>query len=160
MLLSDVIGKLSKKQKGTFLKVTWESGIESAASRKRGITVTKQTTATVRWGVSFSKLSKVIQKEATRETPKKETTPWYKHKDGTPYILENLKDSTKTYLQLFPLQRKGFMKTKYFINGVEATKKQVEESGLVNNSKLTHSQDEVLVMTIPTENIKSIGGNK
>ena len=160
MLLNDVLVKLSNKQKGTFVTITWKGDIENANAHKKGVSVTKLTTATVRWGVNYSKLAKVIAKEKERTEPKREVAIWYRHKEGAPFVIESLKDNSKTYLQIFPIQRKGYIKTKYFINGSEVSKKQVQESGYVNDSKFKTSDEEVLIMTVATDNIVSIGGNK
>lgn len=160
MLLNDVVNTLAKRQKGSFTKVCWKKNIESAAARKMGIVVEKETTTVVRFGVEYSHTKRARLKEIERAgEPKRETTPWYKHHEETPYILINLKDPNKTYIQLFPVQKKGLTKVKYYINGVEKTKKEVQESGYVNQSTFKDTE-ELLVMSIATENIQFIGGKK
>lgn len=149
---------LEGKNKGTFVSVGWQSDITSARAKKNGVTVIKQTDTLVRWGVQYDHLASVVKAKEERESsgePVRQITPWYKHMEGATYLLQKLSDESKTYLQLFPVRRQR-AKTKYFINGAEATKQQVIESGYVNASEF-NKQTECLVMSIPTENIRYIG---
>jgi len=158
MELKNIINKLSNKHKGTFVRVGWSSNIESAAARKSGVQVVKETDATVRWGVRYDNLKRVKEIKAlegkVEET--KQRKLWYKHLDDTPYIVENLNDADKKYLQLFTINNRRSIKTKYFVNGNEITKKELANSGYVNASNL-ESKGECLVMNIPINNIRFIG---
>lgn len=159
MELSNIISKLSKQHKGTFVRIGWKSNIESAKARNAGISVVKETDATVRWGVRYDNLKRVkeikAEKAAIGEQPK-EVKPWYKHLEQSPYIVQHLSDESKTYLQLYTVHNKKLMKTKYYINGIEMTKQQVIDSGYVNASEWSPKQ-ECLIMNIPTANIRYIG---
>ena len=147
---------LTKRHKGTFVRIGWKSNIESAAARKSGVQVIKQTDATVRWGVAYDRLKRVKEIKATAQPSTTTHKPWYKHVEGSAHIIENLKDSSKTYLQIFPINKKNSICSKYYINGVEKTKQEVIDSGYVNNSEW-NSKGECLVMSIPTTNIRFIG---
>ena len=76
--------------------------------------------------------------------------------EATPHILQNLNDPNKQYLQLFTINRKGYMKTKYYINGELETKQEVIDSGYVNASEFA-PKEECLIMNIPIANIRFIG---
>ena len=158
MKLEKVIEVLSKKQKGTYVKIGWKSNIESAKARKMGVEVIKETDATVRWGVNYSNLKRIKELKAKQdlETQTNVRKPWYRHLEATPHIIEHLSDSTKQYLQLFTINKKGYMKTKYYINGELKTKQEVIDSGYVNASEFA-PKEECLIMNIPISNIRFIG---
>lgn len=158
MKLEKVIEVLNKRQKGTYVKVGWRSNIESAKARKMGIEVIKETDATVRWGVNYSNLKRVkqIKSEQPEKDPSVQRKPWYRHLEATPHIIEHLSDPNKQYLQLFTINRKGYMKTKYYINGELKTKQEVIDSGYVNASEFA-PKEECLIMNIPIANIRFIG---
>lgn len=158
MKLSNVINALSNKQKGTYVKVGWKSNIESAKARKLGVEVIKETDATVRWGVSYANLKRVkqIKSEQPENDSSTQRKPWYRHLEATPHIIEHLNDPNKQYLQLFTINRKGYIKTRYYINGELKTRQEVVDSGYVNASEFTQ-KDECLIMNIPISNIRFIG---
>lgn len=158
MKLEKVIEVLGKKQKGTYVKIGWKSNIESAKARKMGVEVVKETDATVRWGVNYSNLKRVKELKAAQGVEAQTNTrkPWYRHLEATPHIIEHLSDSTKQYLQLFTINRKGYMKIKYYINGELKTKQEVIDSGYVNASEFA-TKEECLIMNIPISNIRFIG---
>lgn len=158
MKLEKVIEVLGKKQKGTYVKIGWKSNIESAKARKMGIEVVKETDATVRWGINYSNLKKVKELKAEQGVGAQANTrkPWYRHLEATPHIIEHLNDPNKQYLQLFTINRKGYIKTKYYINGELKTKQEVIDSGYVNASEFA-PKEECLIMNIPISNIRFIG---
>lgn len=150
----DIIEKLNGKKKGTYISLKYISNIESAKARKQNIKVTKELSMVVRWGISYSNVKGV--------TPSVDSnyTPWYKHNTENSYILEHLKDSDKKYLQVFSSRNhKNHSNVRYFINGKEASREDVINSGYVNGSEFnTNKNKELLVMSLPINNIVSIGG--
>lgn len=158
MKLEKVIEVLNKRQKGTYVKVGWKSNIESAKARKMGIEVVKVTDATVRWGINYSHLKRVKEIKAEKGESATESTrkPWYRHLEGTPHIIQHLNDPEKQYLQLFTINKKGYIKTEYYINGEHKTKQEVIDSGYVNASEFA-PKDECLIVNIPIANIRFIG---
>ena len=160
MLLNEVITAIEKRQKGSFTRICWRKNIESANARKLGMLVEKETTMTVRVGIVYERTKRAKLKEAERTTPKQERAPWYKHREGTPYILESLKDPSKTYIQLYPVPKKNLVKVKYYINGIEKTKAEVQNSGYVNASTFNGKDEELIVMSVATDNIISIADKK
>ena len=158
MKLEKVIEVLNKRQKGTYVKVGWKSNIESAKARKMGIEVVKVTDATVRWGINYSHLKRVkeIKAEKGESTTESTRKPWYRHLEGTPHIIQHLNDPEKQYLQLFTINKKGYIKTEYYINGEHKTKQEVIDSGYVNASEFA-PKDECFIVNIPIANIRFIG---
>ena len=59
MKLEEVKKALTNYQKGSFIRVGWTSSIESAKSRKNGITVQKLSEATVRIGIKYNNIHAV-----------------------------------------------------------------------------------------------------
>lgn len=158
MKLSNVINALNNRQQGTYVKVGWKSNIESAKAHKMGIEVVKVTDATVRWGINYSHLKRVKEMKAEKGESVTENTrkPWYRHLEGTPHIIQHLNDPEKQYLQLFTINKKGYIKTEYYINGEHKTKQEVIDSGYVNASEFA-PKDECLIVNIPIANIRFIG---
>ena len=158
MKLSNVINALNNRQKGTYVKVGWKSNIESKKAREMGVEVVKVTSATVRWGISYSNLKRVKEIRAEKGEGATESTrkPWYRHLEATPHIIQHLTDPEKQYLQLFTINKKGYIKTEYYINGELKTKQEVIDSGYVNASEFS-PKDECLIMNIPIKNIRFIG---
>lgn len=154
MLLNEIIETLKGKQKGTFIRIGIQKQIESATAKKQGVSVTKQTDMTVRWGIKYANTKKAKQAEAQRVAAgveKKERAAWCRHLEEFPAIVENLSDAQKKYLQLFPINKRGNQEVKYFINGKPATKTEVQASGYVNKGEWT--QNECAMMTVPIENV-------
>lgn len=158
MKLEKIKNVLSKRQKGTYVQICTEKEITSERSKKLGVCVLKETTMTVRWGINYNNLKSVKEKRASG-VEASSYSPWYRHVDVTPHILEKISDPTKKYLQLFPVNRKGYSKTRYFINGVEKTKQEVIDSGYVNKSAFA-PKEEIAVFSVAIESIKSIAGQE
>jgi hypothetical protein len=146
---------LSKRHKGTYINIEWTSNIESAAARKSGVSVVKVNNTTVRWGIKYRNIKSVKESQVSQQnsTPAK---PWYKRIDDHPYLIQHLSDPSKIYLQLFTSQRESKMQTRYYINGIEATRQEIVDSGYVNKSSL-ETNSGCLIMNIPISNILSIG---
>ena len=146
---------LSKRHKGTYINIKWTSNIESAAARKSGVSVIKINEATVRWGIKYGNIKSVKEAQASPQNPTP-AKPWYKRIDDHPYLIQHLSDPSKIYLQLFTSQRESKMRTRYYINGIEATRQEIVNSGYVNKSSL-ETNSSCLIMNIPISNILSIG---
>lgn len=155
MELNKIVEVLNAKQKGTFIRIGWETEIQSKKAEKQGILVLKKTITTVRWGCRYDNLKSV--KEARGDKPiEHNRNVWFKHMSGNPYVVEHISDSSKKYLQLFTVNKRNLTKTEYYINGRIATKQEVENSGYVNPSAIAGGEKPV-VMNIPIANIKFIG---
>ena len=138
MNITSVIEAIKNYRKGTFVKVGWKSDLVNASAKKQGITVEKYSEAIVRLGINYSNIKKVQLKRAEQEASGIEIKPaviWFKHSTDIPCLIEHLKDENKKYLQIFT-GPKTKTKVKYFINGQEVTKKQIEDSGYALASKI------------------------
>jgi len=158
MNYNEIVETLNKKRKGTFTRIAFKSEIQSAAAKKRGITVEKHSSMTIRWGVSYGKLKKIIAKklEKSGETEKDTYKPWFKHDAQFPYIIHHLTEIEKMYLQIFVVNGKNQSNTRvrYYINNIPSTK---EEAMVYCNPSTFAPKDETPVMfNIPLQNILSI----
>ena len=161
MLFTEIIEALNGKQKGSFIRVGTKKHIESAAAQKKGISVIKETDMTVRFGVRYDHTKKAKQIEAARIAAgieKRERASWCKHIEGHPFMVEHVLDTSKKYIQLFPIGKGGNARVRYFINGRPASKEEVQNSGYVNKGEWT--QNECVMMTIPIESVRYIKTKK
>ena len=156
MKINEITKVMENKKKGTFLSIGWQREIASSKAKKEGISVIKTTDTIVRWGLkSYKNTRRYLAQEAVKEalgqqTEQKEYKPW--SKQITPYLLQHLSNPEKLYLLVYPVVRKNIAKVHYYINGVEATKQEVIDSGYCNASEFT--KDELpLVMNPSIENI-------
>ena len=150
---TEIIEKLNSRKKGTYISLKYTTSIESTKAGKQNISVTKELSMVVRWGITYGNIKGVnISVDSNY-------TPWYKHNSINPYILEHLKDNEKKYLQVFSSRNhKNHCKVKYFINDKEVSREDVINSGYVNNSEFNINKDkELLVMSLPISKIISIG---
>lgn len=147
-------------QKGSFVRIQWKSYLGSSAAKKAGYDIQKVTETTGRIGIHYGNIASVkarkVEQEQQPEEEKKTYTVWFKHVEGHPEIVEHLKDATKRYLQIFSTVN-SYPKVKYFINGKEISKKELEATGLCTKSDLTPSS-KAEMFNIPLENLISIGG--
>lgn len=143
-------------QKGAFVRVRWKSQLGSSAAKKAGYDIQKVTETTGRIGIHYKNIASVKARKEQEEPSEKQYTVWFKHVEGHPEIVEHLKDASKRYLQIFSTVN-SYPKVKYFINGEEISKKELEATGLCTKSDLTSSSKSEM-FNIPLENLISIGG--
>lgn len=144
-------------QKGSFIRLGWESQLGSSAAKKAGYDIRKVTEATGRIGIHYNNIASVKARKEEQSSEEKSYTVWFKHVEGHPEIIEHLKDASKRYLQIFGASY-AYPKVKYFVNGVEITKEELEATGLCTKSDLMLSSRSE-VYNIPIENLIFIGGN-
>ena len=158
MKLVNVQEALKGYKKGTFQRVGWKSNIESAAARKKGVSVVKEAEATVRLGISYSNIQAVkVTREENGEF--KPHIVWFKHSEDLPFIIEHLQDSDKKYLQLFTVNNNSNPRAYYYINGVLTPKQEVINSGYCNDSTFAQKAP-TQTFNIPIENLRFIGEHK
>lgn len=155
MTFEEIKVKLNTYQRGRLIRCGWKSSIESAAARKQGIVVTKESEATVRLDINYSNIKSVKLARAEKGDTAPTRKIWFRHLEDVPAIIEHLNDTEKKYLCMYPITRGGNPRVKYFINGVEATKEEVQASGYVNASEWNKS--ETAMFTIPLENVRFVG---
>lgn len=155
MKLNEIKQALANYQKGSWIRAGWKSRIESAKSRKAGFEVLKVTEATVRIGISYSNIHAVQVMRENAEGEKKPYTIWFRHMEDFPVVVEHLQDEEKKYLQLFSVNKGANARVKYFVNGEEISRAELERSGLCNPSAF--AKNEVLTFNIPIENLVFVG---
>lgn len=160
MKLEEVKKALTNYQKGSFIRVGWTSSIESAKSRKNGITVQKLSEATVRIGIRYNNIHAVqVMRENAASGEKKPYTIWFEHLEDFPMVIQHLQDQEKKYLQLFTVNKGAAPKVTYTVTSWagtrEVTKSELEELGYCNPSAFNKS--ETLTFNIPLENLTFIG---
>lgn len=157
MKLTNVTIALKNYRKGSFQRVGWRSNIESAAARKKGITVVKEAEATVRLGISYSNIK--VVKLMREERGAKPHAVWFKHSEDLPFIIEHLGDSKKKYLQLFVVNKNSNPRAWYYVNGVLTPKIDVMNSGYCNDSTFAEKAP-TQTFNIAIENLRFIGEHK
>ena len=96
------------------------------------------------WGVNYSNLKRVKELKAAKSEETQTTVvrkPWYRHLEATPHIIEKLNDSTKQYLQLFTINRKGYMKTKYYWYSILKNMSNCDINKILKNTELEFNND-------------------
>ena len=139
---------------GSYIKIGFGKEMTTKKGQALGHKIYKWTETTIRLGVNY-KNTKYAKARAQAVTPgATQKTPWYKHTDCK-YIVEH-KDNGKEYLQVFASPNKAMVV--YTIDGVVMTRAQYDEyvrMGVAH--KISQSNEDVCVMTIPVENIGRLG---
>lgn len=158
MELNNVYEALKGYQVGSFIRVGFRSYLGNAAAKKAGNVIIKQTETTGRIGIHYKNIASVKARKAEQEPSEKLYTIWFKHVEGHPEIIEHLKDASKRYLQIFSVTN-AYPKVKYFLNGEQISKEELEASGLCTKSDLASSSGGEMY-NIPIENLLFVGGKK
>lgn len=157
MEFQKVCEAVANTPKGSFVRVGFRSKLGNAEAKKQGISITKETTVTGRIGINYNNIATVKARKAEQtEAPTREFKIWFKHVEGRPEIIEHLQDAAKRYLQIFTAKPHNYPKVKYFIDGQEVSKQELEFSGLCTKTDLQPSSTSE-VFNIPLENIMFIG---
>lgn len=138
---------------GSYIKIGYTKNMTTKKGELYGHTITKWTDMTVRIGINY-KHTKFAIARISSGVQTQGRVMWYKHTDCK-YIVEH-KDNGKEYLQVFASPNKA--KVSYAIDGQEISRAQYDEyvkMGIAH--KISQSNDEICVMTIPIENIGRLG---
>ena len=145
-------------RKGACIGITREKHLENKRAIKEGLDIRKVSSFVGRVGIKYANTKAAQEAEARRVAQgleKKEKTPWFSHIEENPFIIRNVKDPTKHYIQLFPFGQKRQNKATYYLNGKEISKEALLASGFVNPSELKSSED-CGMMAIPLDSIREI----
>lgn len=142
-----------KLAKGQFVKASWKSKVKTSAKYK-DVMIEKRTVAVVRAGINFSNLSSVKKGIAEIERFEVGSLPWGQWKEF-PYIIEH---RGKEYIRLYPSPSKNHIpQTKFFVNGIETSKKDVLKYLTPSKVKeLTENKERPECFTIKYENVLDI----
>ena len=149
MKVEEILKKLENYKSGTFAHIEWEKDISSAKAKKQGIKILKKSSGIIRTEINYENLKSV----QNIEMGNKES--WFEH--YTKGILQSKKDSSKKYLQAFPIPNKN-ISVNIFVNGMEEENIQsLYEKGLINKDALTNVS--VLnTIIVGVKNIKNFRG--
>lgn len=159
MTEQNVYEALKGYQKGSYIRLGWKSTLGNAAAKKAGNVIIKQTETTGRIGIHYQNIASVKARKEQQEPSEKTYKVWFKHVEGHPEIVEHLQDASKRYLQIFAVKPFSYSKVKYFLNGVEISKQDLEATGLCTKSDLAPSSGSEL-FNIPLDNLLFIGKQK
>lgn len=154
----ELMKALENRKRGTMIRVSYISEPPlTALARKSGYKVVKYTATTGRYGVKYSNIKRVIEKEAARTEPKKERASWWNWK--VPNVLQEHKTNGTLYFSFATLSKhnnaEGFFRVTYpdgktFSLG----KKEVQDMNIVQPSYWNGEYPEVI--SVKLENILSI----
>ena len=134
MKLTEVVGKMNSRRKGTYMGVTY-------ISQEKGYT--KQTRMVVRQGIQYA--------HVVKEQPLMCKSSWYTHNDSYPLsVVFNKKDDSKAYLQVFPTD---YVDVKYYVDGQQVSREYLEDMGLY---KHTSNGTKPVVITISLDKITEL----
>lgn len=165
MKLNDLLNKLYVKRNGQFFKMRWCTNLDRyicASAKKSGNIVTKEVVSTVRKGVNYANIKRVqeklIQKGQFQIDPisgEIEVLPdglkWGQYVNGLEGLI--IQHNNNHYVRLYTTPNRS--KVKYFLNGYEITKEELQEKQILINSYWTRENIED-VMTLRVDSIQEV----
>ena len=155
-----VANKLSKRQKGTFVRVHYVTDLDGKMrAGARGLfRVEKETVCTYKYGCALANVARWKARQEARVEPKKVVAEWARW--TTPNVFkENIKTG-RQYLSLITVPHGNNAKSKYFLTDLETgkrtevTKERLYELDVMQPSYWTEKNSETVL--IPVENIIEI----
>lgn len=148
MIYNEIKKRVESKGKGQFTNVVWEKRLKTKAN----ITdiVEKHSEVIGRFGISYDNIGRVKEKREKGILPTESKLPWGKYVDENRNFIEH---NGQTYLSVKTVPH-NYVRTTYYINGVEATKEEAQK--LCLKSEFSSSADRLDVFTLKTSNILSI----
>ena len=158
MEISKLLQKLQNYKAGTFIKIEWEKEVSSAKAKKSNIQVLKHSEGIFRVDVDYKNLSVVQDKAKTTDNDNSSSKEsWFIHSALHDAIVENKKDSTKKYLQVF-LGANNKVKTSFKISGEEQQPQKLYEDGLITKAALPNNDNnDMITFVLGIENILAFG---
>lgn len=152
MKLETLLEKLENYKAGSFVNLAWEREVSSAKAKKAGVTIIKKSAGLIRTDVNYSALAAVQNME------RGEKESWFEHyRKG---LLQSKKDSSKKYLQAFPVPGKKISSKMVVDTGSETYECDAEKlyaDGLITKAALG-SKTGIDTFIIGVENITEFGG--
>lgn len=145
MLYSQIKRRLENNQKGTFTAMVWERPMKTKKAYSNEV-VTKRSEGVVRLGINYDNIKDVKEKRASGELPVENQGLQWGQWELYPYIITN---KEKKYLRV-ATSKNNKIKTRYFINGKEASYDEIENMLLASEKRST---DELDVFTVNIDNI-------
>ena len=124
--MTDIIHKVTSLKHGAFVRVKYRTDVQPSAKFK-GHKIEKIVETTVRVGVSYSNLSAVKERRATKTKP---TGPshvqWWRWSDGYRNIIkEKISDPSQKYVTLATVPKGGNTMVYWYIDGKSASEEEV-----------------------------------
>ena len=156
----EIIKAINEVPAGRFFRMSYTSELPVKASvKKQGVTVMKLVETTVRTGVSYDKISAVIEYRATHEpkvtTPRANNWEWV-----TKNRIKYNSNTGKTYAVVAPIKSGGNARCKYIIidqNGQRVVDPSDLDRSLVIDSYWSRGDGVDAIRTIALEHILGIG---
>lgn len=130
----NILKKIYSKHNGSYFKISYVTDCNSkVCAAWKGHNVSKITTMSVRAGINYSNIKKVIEKRAAMSeiilsTPK---VSWFHHVDDDRVLLKhNTKDNY--YIALFP--NNGKAQTRWLLDGIEVSKDYLKTNNIMQPS--------------------------
>ena len=142
--------------KGTFCSMGWISNLPlTAAAKKDGHVAYKKTLATVRFGVNRTNKATIKAKMEQGYTPQQRT--WGTYLEGSDRILEHTDKKGQYNLYVVAHSTPNKSKVKYFLDGKEIKKADLQATGLIQASYFNKLEEKPDVLTIKLENLAFVG---
>ena len=142
--------------KGTFCSMGWVSNLPLTAAAKRdGHVAYKKTLATVRFGVKRTNKATIKAKMEQGYTPQQRS--WGTYLEGSDRILEHTDKKGQYNLYVVAHSTPNKSKVKYFLDGKEIKKADLQATGLIQASYFNKLEEKPDVLTIKLENLAFVG---
>jgi hypothetical protein len=128
-----ILEAIAQRKKGTMMRICYKTKPSlSAPAKKAGYVVEKITETTVRWGVRYSNMKKVIA-QRTQDIQlgleRKDFKPWWSWEKE--YVIKQHCSKPDKYLTVACVPKGHNTVSKYYVNGQEVTCEQLKSMGLL-----------------------------
>ena len=147
----EILKKLYAKRNGAYFRISYVTDCNSkVAAVWRGHNVSKITTMSVRKGISYDNVKKVIEKRALNQGTQSSTYKgsWFHHIDKT-LLKHNTKEAY--YVALFP--NHGKKNTRWLLDGIEVTKEYLINNGVMQPSFWASKSEPLVMFTLGLDKI-------
>lgn len=142
--------------RGTFVSIGWTTDVPlTAAAKKAGHVVYKKTLATVRFGINRTNKASIKAKMEQGYVPQQRT--WGTYLAGSDRIIEHTNKAGEHNLYVVAHSTPNKSKVKYYLDGKEIKRTDLQATGLVLNSYFNKLDEHPDVITVKLENIAFVG---
>lgn len=129
-----ILEALQQRRKGTMMRICYKTQPTlSAPAQKAGYKVEKLTESTVRFGVKYANIKKVIEKRNQDKElglqRKESTYSWWSWEKES--IIKKHNSKPNKYLSVATVPKGHNTVSKYYVNGKEVEKEQLKNMGLL-----------------------------
>lgn len=152
--MADIIHKVTSLKHGAFVRVKYRTDVQPSAKFK-GHKIEKIVETTVRVGVSYSNLSAVKERRASKPYAiKQKPVQWWKWSDGYKNVIkEKISDPSQRYVTFATVPNGGNTMVRWYIDG-----KPVSEEGVRAITIPSYwNKPNLDVFDVKLENLISVG---